>query len=168
MFFKRQKATTVTAERALLGRDRRAFAIPNRHEVLGTPVQSPFPAGIETAVFALGCCWGAESICWRIPAVYSTAVGYTGGSTPNPPYEEVCSGRTGHAEAVLVAFDPAKVSYGSLLKTFFEDHDPTGGMRHGNDIGTQYRSAICFTSPQQERVAETAGTHYSAAHQRSG
>ncbi|MCH7709343.1 MAG: peptide-methionine (S)-S-oxide reductase MsrA, partial [Myxococcales bacterium] len=138
---------------ALPGHDQPAFPIPERHEVLDAPLQPPFPAGIETAVFALGCFWGAERLYWQTPGVYTTAVGYAGGFTKNPTYDEVCSGRTGHAEAVLVAFDPTQVTYEDLLKTFFEEHNPTQGMRQGNDVGTQYRSGIYTTSDAQREIA---------------
>jgi len=168
MIFKRRERETITAEKALPGRDKRLYAVPERHEVLGTPMQPPFPEGIATAVFALGCFWGAERLFWRMAGVYTTAVGYTGGVTPNPTYEEACSGHTGHAEAVLVAFDPKQVTYASLLKTFFEEHDPTQGMRQGNDYGTQYRSAIYFTTEEQRRVAEMALEQYNEALAKAG
>src|SRR5438105_1714809 len=129
-----------SADEALPGHET-AMPIPDRHAVLGTPLKPPYPEGLEVAYFALGCFWGAERVFWQTDGVYTTAVGYQGGFTPNPTYEEVCSGRTGHAEAVAVVFDPAKISYEQLLKTFWEAHDPTQGMRQGNDVGTQYRSA---------------------------
>jgi peptide-methionine (S)-S-oxide reductase len=146
---------------ALPGRDQ-AVPVPSRHEVLGTPLQGPFPDGIETAVFGMGCFWGAERIFWQAEGVYTTAVGYAGGQTPNPTYEEVCSTRTGHAEVVLVAFDTAKTSYAEMLKLFWEGHDPTQGMRQGADVGTQYRSAIYWTDDAQRAAAESSRDMYAA------
>ncbi|MDZ7728638.1 MAG: peptide-methionine (S)-S-oxide reductase MsrA [Dehalococcoidia bacterium] len=156
------KMKMVAPEEALPGRAERPFRVPEKHEVLGTPLEPPFPEGIETAVFALGCFWGAERLFWQMDGVYTTAVGYAGGYTPHPTYEEVCGGQTGHAEAVLVAYDPQKVSYAELLKVFFEEHDPTQGMRQGNDVGTQYRSAIYYTNEAQREVAEKALANYNA------
>jgi peptide-methionine (S)-S-oxide reductase len=127
--------------------------VAEKHAVLGTPLRGPWPAGFETAVFGLGCFWGAERIFWQLPGVYSTSVGYAGGTTPHPTYEETCSGRTGHAEVVQVVYDPARISYAQLLKVFWENHDPTQGMRQGNDVGTQYRSAIYPTTPEQAGTA---------------
>lgn len=141
-------------ETALPGRETYAYQLPRHHAVLGTPLEPPYPEGTEAAYFALGCFWGAERLFWRLDGVYTTAVGYQNGFTPYPTYEEVCSGRTGHAESVLVAFDPSKTSYEELLSVFFSEHDPTQGMRQGNDVGTQYRSGIYFTSDAQR---ETAG-----------
>ncbi len=128
--------------------------VADRHAVNGTPLVGPFPAGLEQAMFGLGCFWGAERKFWQAPGVYTTAVGYAGGYTKNPTYEEVCSGRTGHNEVVLVVFDPSKISYDDLLKRFWEAHDPTQGMRQGNDVGTQYRSAIYVFSDEQRKAAE--------------
>ncbi len=137
---------------ALPGRDE-AMAVPERHEVLGTPLKGPFPDAVQSAVFGMGCFWGAERIFWQAQGVYTTAVGYAGGVTPNPTYEEVCSGRTGHTEAVLVAFDTSKTSFAEMLKLFWEGHDPTQGMRQGNDVGTQYRSAIIWQGESQHEEA---------------
>jgi peptide-methionine (S)-S-oxide reductase len=142
--------------------------VPERHDVLGTPMKPPFPDGLQTAVFGLGCFWGAERVFWQAPGVYTTAVGYAGGFTPNPTYEEVCSGRTGHTEAVLVVFDPAKTSYEEILRLFWENHDPTQGMRQGNDAGTQYRSAIYWTSEQQHEQAEASSKAYAERLHASG
>ena len=156
MWMLRSKAAGLPkAGEALPGRTAR-MPVPEAHEVNGHRLTPPFPAGLETAVFGLGCFWGAERCFWRLPGVYATAVGYAGGQTPNPSYEEVCSGMTGHTEAVLVVFDPTQVSYDRLLKTFWESHDPTQGMRQGNDLGTQYRSAIYATTPEQKRQAEAS------------
>jgi peptide-methionine (S)-S-oxide reductase len=140
---------------ALPGRAER-MPLPPRHAVLGHPLAPPFPAGLEQAVFGLGCFWGAERKFWQVPGVYTTAAGYAGGLTPNPNYREVCSGRTGHAEVVLVVFDPARVGYGELLRVFWEAHDPTQGMRQGNDVGTQYRSALYSYGDGQRRAAEAS------------
>jgi len=134
--------------------------VPERHFVSGRPLVGPYPAGLEEAVFGLGCFWGAERAFWQAPGVWVTAVGYAGGTTPNPTYEEVCSGRTGHTEAVLVVYDPKITGYDALLKLFWETHDPTQGMRQGNDVGTQYRSAIYTFSPQQAALAETSRGAY--------
>jgi peptide-methionine (S)-S-oxide reductase len=153
MIFFREKSKMIDPERALPGRPER-MVVPARHEVLGTPLEPPFPDRIETAVFGMGCFWGAERIFWQAPGVYTTAAGYAGGYTPNPTYEEVCSGSTGHAEVVLVAFDTAKTSFDEMLRLFWEGHDPTQGMRQGNDVGTQYRSAILVSGGEQRQAAE--------------
>jgi peptide-methionine (S)-S-oxide reductase len=151
----RSKMKMVEPERALPGRDRE-MTVAERHAVLGTPLRPPFPDGYEQAIFGMGCFWGAERVFWQAPGVYTTAVGYAGGFTPNPTYEEVCSGRTGHAEVVLVVFDPAKTSYEEILRLFWENHDPTQGMRQGNDRGTQYRSAIFWTTQEEHAMAEAS------------
>jgi peptide-methionine (S)-S-oxide reductase len=153
MLFSRQKTELVTPSDARPGRAQRPFALPERHYVLGTPLEGSVPEGFETAYFALGCFWGAERRFWETDGVWTTAAGYQGGYTPNPTYEEVCSSKTGHAEVVKVVFDPAKVSYRDLLKVFWEAHDPTQGMRQGNDIGSQYRSAIYVASDAQKQAA---------------
>jgi len=155
MFLFREKTKMIEPDRALPGRET-AMRVPASHDVLGTPLQPPFPEGFETLVVGMGCFWGAERLFWRLPGVYTTAVGYAGGHTPNPTYEEVCSGSTGHTEAVLVVFDPAKVSRDEILRTFWEGHDPTQGMRQGNDMGTQYRSAVYYDSDEQKAAIEAS------------
>jgi peptide-methionine (S)-S-oxide reductase len=149
------KTEIIESEKALPGRDT-AMVVPATHYVNGNPLQPPFPSGVETAVFGMGCFWGAEKDFWETDGVFSTAVGYAGGYTPNPSYEEVCSARTGHSEVVLVAYDPSKVSYESLLKVFWEHHDPTQGMRQGNDRGSQYRSAIYTTTDEQSEQVKVS------------
>jgi peptide-methionine (S)-S-oxide reductase len=166
MLFTR-KPNIVDAESALPGRDT-PIPVPERHEVLGTPLKGPFPEGVETASFGMGCFWGAERIFWQTPGVYTTAVGYAGGFTPNPTYEEVCSGRSGHTEAVLVAFELASVSYEDMLRLFWEGHDPTQGMRQGNDVGTQYRSAILWHGDAQRKAAEASRDAYQATLTQAG
>jgi peptide-methionine (S)-S-oxide reductase len=167
LFSTRSKATLPGAADALPGRDT-PMPVTAVHAVLGTPLAGPFPQGIEVAYFGLGCFWGAERAFWSLPGVYTTAVGYQGGITPNPTYPEVCSGRTGHTEAVLVAFDPDKISYEDLLKTFWEVHDPTQGMRQGNDAGTQYRSAIYTVGEEQAKAADLSRRRYDDALARAG
>ncbi len=159
MFGLQAKTTMIDPDRALPGRERE-MPVPARHAVLGTPMKPPFPAGLQQAVVGMGCFWGAERVFWEAPGVYTTAVGYAGGFTPNPTYEEVCSGRTGHSEVVLVVFDPAKTSYAEILKLFWENHDPTQGMRQGNDVGTQYRSLIMVASDEQRALAESSRAAY--------
>jgi peptide-methionine (S)-S-oxide reductase len=151
-----KKTQMVDREAALPGRTDQTMPVPAAHHVNGNPLVGPWPEGYRTAIFGLGCFWGAERKFWETPGVYSTAVGYAGGFTPNPTYEETCSGRTGHTEAVLVVFDPSVVSYDQLLKVFWESHDPTQGMRQGNDVGTQYRSAIYATSDEQLKAAQAS------------
>jgi peptide-methionine (S)-S-oxide reductase len=157
--FMRDKLAVPEPKDCLPGRAQ-AMPVPERHFVNGRPLTGRYPEGLERAVFGLGCFWGAERVFWQAPGVWVTAVGYAGGTTPNPTYEEVCSGRTGHTEAVLVVFDPKLTSYEALLKLFWESHDPTQGMRQGNDVGTQYRSAIYTFSPEQRRAAEATREAY--------
>jgi peptide-methionine (S)-S-oxide reductase len=161
------KRRMVTPERALPGRDE-AMAISSPHLVLGTSLTPPFPEGLEQAVFALGCFWGAERAFWALPGVHTTAVGYAGGLTPNPTYREVCRGRTGHAEVVLVVFDPSLIGYEQLVGVFFESHDPTQGMRQGSDVGTQYRSAIYTSSAEQDATAQRVAAGYREALRSAG
>jgi peptide-methionine (S)-S-oxide reductase len=155
-----KKQDMVRADDSLPGRTDQQMPVPERHFVNGNPLMGPWPEGYQTAVFGLGCFWGAERKFWETDGVYSTAVGFAGGFTPNPTYEETCSGLTGHAEVVLVVFDPAKVSFDQLLKVFWENHDPTQGMRQGNDVGTQYRSAVYYTSEAQREAAEASKAMY--------
>ncbi len=162
LFTKRTKLELPTPDTALPGRSD-AVPVPSRHEVLGTPLVPPFPVGTETAVFGLGCFWGAERKLWQAPGVYTTAVGYAGGTTPNPTYEEVCSGLTGHAEVVLAVFDTSATSYEDLLRIFWEAHDPTQGMAQGNDVGTQYRSIILVDSEEQREAAYASKARFQAA-----
>ena len=159
--------TMPTPDQALPGRDAR-MTVADRHFVLGTPLEGPFPDGLEQAMFGMGCFWGAERKFWEADGVFTTAVGYSGGFTPNPSYEEVCSGRTGHNETVLVVFDPAKTSYEEILRVFWENHDPTQGMRQGNDVGTQYRSGIYVFSDEQRALAEKSRDMYQDVIQRAG
>jgi peptide-methionine (S)-S-oxide reductase len=167
MFLRHKKLDLPTAAEALPGRILEMPISPT-HTVLGTPTRGPWPANLEIAVFGMGCFWGAERIFWKVPGVYSTAVGYAGGITPNPTYEEVCSGMTGHTEAVQVVYDPAVVGYPELLKIFWENHDPTQGMRQGNDIGTQYRSAIYTATPEQLTAAESSREAFQPVVTKSG
>jgi peptide-methionine (S)-S-oxide reductase len=160
--FLKSKTAMVEPSDALPGRDS-PLPVAATHRVLGTPLKPPFPAGIEVAYFGLGCFWGAERMFWQTPGVYSTAVGYQGGFTPNPTYEETCTNRTGHAEVVMVAFDPAQITYMDLLKRFWEEHDPTQGMRQGNDVGTTYRSAIYTVDDAQAATAARSREQYQAA-----
>jgi peptide-methionine (S)-S-oxide reductase len=162
MLFESRKSKLPAREEALPGRSDR-MPVPPSHHVLGTPIDGPVPAGYQSALFALGCFWGAERKFWQVPGVHSTAVGYAAGFTPNPTYQEVCSGMTGHAEVVRVVFDPARVTYEQLLKLFWESHDPTQGMRQGNDVGTQYRSGIYAATPEQKRQAEASRDSYQRA-----
>jgi peptide-methionine (S)-S-oxide reductase len=156
-----QKLRLPTPEEALPGRSAE-MVVPDVHEVLGTPIKPPFPEGLETLVVGMGCFWGAERVFWQADGVYTTAVGYAGGITPNPTYEEACSGRTGHTEAVLVVFDPQKITRDEVLRLFWEGHDPTQGNRQGNDVGTQYRSAIYWTTPEQRDAVEASRAAFQA------
>ena len=158
----RNKTRMIDPADALPGRDRE-MPVADRNTVLGRPMRPPFPAGFGQLVVGMGCFWGAERVFWRAPGVYTTAVGYAGGYTPNPTYEEVCTGRTGHTEVVLVVFDPDRTSYEEMLRLFWENHDPTQGMRQGNDLGTQYRSAIYYADEAQKQAAEASKTVYEAA-----
>jgi len=167
MFFMRKKSTIPTPSEALPGRDRE-IPTAERHFVSGRPLKGPHPEGMRQAVFGLGCFWGAERAFWQLPGVWVTAVGYAAGHTPNPTYEEVCSGMTGHNEVVLVVYDPGEISFERLLKAFFEGHDPTQGMRQGNDVGTQYRSGVYVADADQRRAAEAARAAYGEALQAKG
>jgi peptide-methionine (S)-S-oxide reductase len=168
MLFSRSRQELPAPDRALPGRDTYAFTVPETHFVNGNRIVPPFPDNLRTAVFGLGCFWGAEKSFWQAPGVWSTAAGYAGGSTPYPTYEEVCSGLTGHTEAVLVVYDPAVTSYEALLSLFWESHDPTQGMRQGNDVGTQYRSAIYYADESQQQAADAARQAYADRLARAG
>jgi peptide-methionine (S)-S-oxide reductase len=165
MFEKKLKLPS--ASETLKGRAEK-MPVPAKHHVLGTPLEGPFPAGFQKALFGLGCFWGAEKTFWQVPGVFTTAVGYAAGLTPNPTYREVCTGMTGHNETVLVVFDPTRISYDDLLKTFWESHDPTQGMRQGNDIGTQYRSGIYYFDEKQKDAAERSRDEYQRALGKAG
>jgi peptide-methionine (S)-S-oxide reductase len=167
LFLFSEKKKMIDPARALPGRESE-MPVPASHDVLDTPLTPPFPEGYEQLVVGMGCFWGAERLFWQLPGVYTTAVGYAGGYTPNATYEEVCSGSTGHTEAVLVVWDPAKVSLDRILQTFWEGHDPTQGMRQGNDVGTQYRSAIYYGSEEQKAAVEASRDRYQAALKDSG
>ncbi|MBP6995598.1 MAG: peptide-methionine (S)-S-oxide reductase MsrA [Phycicoccus sp.] len=168
LFGSRAKTVLPTRDEALPGRDHRIFPVPARHEHLKTPLEGPWPEGTQIIYVAMGCFWGAERIMWRLPGVVTTAVGYMGGYTPNPTYEESCTGRTGHTEAVLVAYDPDVITPQEILKAFWENHDPTQGMRQGNDIGTAYRSAIYWTTPEQESAVRATHTAFQSELTRVG
>jgi peptide-methionine (S)-S-oxide reductase len=167
MFGLGHKTKMIDTSDALPGREEE-MPVAQRHAVLGTPLKPPFPEGLDHAIVGMGCFWGAERVFWQAPGVYTTAVGYAGGFTPNPTYEEVCSGRTGHTEAVLVVFDPKVTSYDEILRLFWENHDPTQGMRQGNDVGTQYRSAILWTTEAQREAAEASREAYAERLQAAG
>lgn len=167
MFFKSKSSAVPTSAQALPGRNT-AMSVTSEHFVNGQSLKGPYPAGAETIYFGLGCFWGAERLFWQLPGVIVTAVGYQGGSTPNPSYEEVCSGQTGHTEAVKVVYDASKTSLDALLKTFWEEHNPTEGMRQGNDVGTQYRSAIYTTTPEQAEVVARSRDGYQVALSKQG
>jgi len=162
------KTRMIAPEEALAGRASTPYPVPSTHAVLGTPLKGPWPEGTQVLYVAMGCFWGAERIFWQLPGVVTTAVGYQGGVTPNPTYEETCTGRTGHAETVLVAYDPAQVSTEQLLKTFWESHDPTQGFRQGNDRGTQYRSAVYWTTEEQRQVVERTRAAFQESLRRTG
>jgi peptide-methionine (S)-S-oxide reductase len=163
VLFGRTTATLPTPDQALPGRAEPSFTVPETHAVLGTPLAGPVPEGMAEAFFGMGCFWGAERRFWQLPGVYTTAVGYQGGPTPNPTYEETCTGLTGHTEAVRVVYDPALISYNDLLKVFWETHDPTQGFRQGNDMGSQYRSALYWTDDAQREAAEQSRERYQKA-----
>jgi peptide-methionine (S)-S-oxide reductase len=163
----RPKSTMVEPERALRGRAERGFVVPATHAVLSTPLEGPWPDGTQVVYLAMGCFWGAEKSLWQTPGVVTTAAGYQGGYTPHPTYEETCTGLTGHTETVLVAYDPAKLSIEHLLQVFWEHHDPTQGFRQGNDLGTQYRSAVYWTTPEQEAAYHASRAAYAEELRRS-